>query len=451
MMRIKYRPMLAKVYSRLMRMRLSAFLILCLTLGGTSQDIVAPKLPLYILSLCVIAWGVIRIKNGDYIGKLKIPFLLLSLLFLASLLYLIPLPPSIWTTLPGRKNIVQGFELLSMAPPWLPLSVTPETTLFSMFDFLPPFALLMMVGVFASRREINLALRAVLIFAVFTVFLGVAQLSGLNESLYFYKFTNHGTAVGFFSNANHQASFLLMTLPIAAVISVNSVQKSLEDNFLTVLSMLAFFTLLIGVFLTSSVAGYGLAVYVLLATILLCVPNSGGKKKYFWAVSGIIVTVVLSDFLFLSGHSGELLSEFKGSGHASRRVLFADSYQAIKDFFPFGSGLGSFDNVYRLYEQAGESTIPHAHNDFLEAVLELGIFAIILIAAFLIWFGNLAYKAITSQRSSSLFAKGAFVSISSVFIHSMVDYPLRNIGLSVLFTFFICLLILHKDIFKDKK
>ncbi len=442
MMRTKY---------RLMDMRLSAFLILCLMLGGTSQDIVAPKLPLYILSLCVIAWGFIKLEDGDYIEKLKIPFLLLGLLFLTSLLYLIPLPPSIWTALPGRENIVQGFELLSMTPPWLPLSVTAETTLFSMFDFLPPFALLMMVGVFASRREIKLALRAVLIFAVFTVLLGVAQLSGMSESLYFYKFTNHGAAVGFFSNANHQASFLLMILPIAAVISVKSVQESLEDNFVTVLSMLAFFTLLIGVFLTSSIAGYGLAVYVLLATILLCVPNNGGKKKYFWAVSGIIITAVLLDFFFLSGYSEELLSEFSGAGHASRRVLFADTYQAIKDFSPLGSGLGSFDNVYRLYEHAGKNTIPHAHNDYLEAVLELGIFAIMLIVAFLTWLGKLSYKTVASHRSSSLFAKGAFVSASSVLIHSMVDYPLRNIGLSVLFTFFICLLILHKDVFRDKK
>ena len=51
--------------------RLAVFLLLCLIFGGTSQDIVEPKLILYILSLLIIGLC-LTIKNSkDTLYKLK--------------------------------------------------------------------------------------------------------------------------------------------------------------------------------------------------------------------------------------------------------------------------------------------------------------------------------------------------------------------------------------------
>ena len=39
---------------------------------------------------------------------------------------IVPLPPELWTALPGRSEIVANYRLLGVPLPWLPLSLAPE-------------------------------------------------------------------------------------------------------------------------------------------------------------------------------------------------------------------------------------------------------------------------------------------------------------------------------------
>ena len=55
--------------------------------------------------------------------------------------------------------------------------------------------------------------------------------------------------------------------------------------------------------------------------------------------------------------------------------ILSTTSRALRDFMPFGSGLGSFQSVYQLYEKpdAGhDDYVVHAHNDYVELALELG-------------------------------------------------------------------------------
>ena len=56
-------------------------------------------------------------------------------------------------------------------------------------------------------------------------------------------------------------------------------------------------------------------------------------------------------------------------------MLASTTVEIIKDSFPIGTGLGTFSTVYRRYEDPSRVTrqfANHAHNDYVEAVLELG-------------------------------------------------------------------------------
>ena len=126
--------------------RLSLFLLLCFIFGGTSQDIVAPKLGLYLISLLAIGYCLTVLNRESKFWDLKSMNMILGAFFIAHVVYLIPLPPGIWSHLPGRDFIVQGYQTLQVDLPWLPLSIAPEKTYFSLFDFLPPLALILMIG-----------------------------------------------------------------------------------------------------------------------------------------------------------------------------------------------------------------------------------------------------------------------------------------------------------------
>jgi O-antigen ligase len=109
---------------------------------------------------------------------------------------------------------------------------------------------------------------------------------------------------------------------------------------------------------------------------------------------------------------------------------------------PLGSGLGSFLKVYRLYERPDAVTseyVIHAHNDYAELTLELGVAGIILILLFLGWWGNRVW-AVWKEGEGGPFARAASIASGAVLVHSLVDFPLRTAAISACFAMCLALL-----------
>ena len=103
---------------------------------------------------------------------------------------------------------------------------------------------------------------------------------------------------------------------------------------------------------------------------------------------------------------------------------------------PFGSGVGSFDRVYRGIEPlsfVGPKFFNHAHNDYLELWLETGWLGVAAVVAVAAWFVANAARA-WSARGSSL-ARAASVGVLALAAMSSVDYPLRTEAVAALFAF----------------
>jgi hypothetical protein len=92
-------------------------LALCLILGGSTQGIWAVA-SLQIMAIVVIAYAALRYSNAD------VPRSVRQLLWLAAaaiglaVIQLIPLPPAIWTVLPGREVVIDSREALGLSLGW---------------------------------------------------------------------------------------------------------------------------------------------------------------------------------------------------------------------------------------------------------------------------------------------------------------------------------------------
>jgi O-antigen ligase len=124
-----------------------------------------------------------------------------------------------------------------------------------------------------------------------------------------------------------------------------------------------------------------------------------------------------------------------------RQEIWHTSLQAGMAAFPIGTGFGSFEQVYHLYEApwgVTNSYVNHAHNDFIELFVEGGLPAALLIAAFIIWWFVAARNA--WRDGGSPMARAASIASAAILGHSLVDFPLRTTAVGALFAFSIAVL-----------
>ena len=121
--------------------------------------------------------------------------------------------------------------------------------------------------------------------------------------------------------------------------------------------------------------------------------------------------------------------------------------QAIGQFFPLGSGAGSFEAVMRRFHppELPGVIINYAHNDYLEWLLEAGLGAALLIAAGLAFYlrqwGRVWRRG---EWTPFRFAQvGAGIALLLMMLHTLVDFNLR-IPANALFTAFLAAVFFHR-------
>jgi hypothetical protein len=202
----------------------------------------------------------------------KLPFGLRLLLVLImagvvlAMLQLVPLPPQLWTQLPGRAVIEDGYAALGPLP-WLPISLTPHATLNALFFGLPFIAVLL--GTTLVRQiDLRWIVAAMVVGTLAGVVLGAVQSAG-GEEWKIYSITNSG-AVGFFANRNFFGSLLVLNIPFAAAL-MSLDQKTDKQAVLTSRLIGVGYLLVIacGIVLNRSLAATLIAVPVSIASLAL--------------------------------------------------------------------------------------------------------------------------------------------------------------------------------------
>lgn len=118
-----------------------------------------------------------------------------------------------------------------------------------------------------------------------------------------------------------------------------------------------------------------------------------------------------------------------------RWCAYQATVQAIEATWPYGSGLGTFPDIFPAYRLANcgavRSIWDAAHNVFLEGFLTLGAVFIVGLACIYITF-LLILRAGLKNRHRSRFAPAVFAGLMILLsLHSLVDFSLQTPGLAL--------------------
>ncbi len=421
------------------------FLILVFLTGGGSradiQSIVVLR-PASVIFFGIGLWGLKR----QHITEYRFLFAMAVAICVLVLIHLVPLPPPIWRAIPGRELLVEIDRVAGLGDVWRPISLVPAATWNSFFSLFAPLAVLLLVV--QVSREHRFALLAIIIgLGLLSGFLGLLQAIGPSDGpLYLYKITNNGSAVGLFSNRNHQAVFLSMLFPMLAVFASTGIRTAEQAKFFGWLAIAAGAVIIPLLLVTGSRAGVVVGVVSLgLALFLYRTPkisqpakrkNQRFNPRVLFGGLGVLILGLVT-FLMARAQAFERLSAEDGTEDL-RLLMWGPIAEMANKYFPVGSGVGSFVETYQIDEPhalLSNIYVNHAHNDWLEVYLTTGVLGLVLIV-----FGLLAacfatvriLRLPTWNRDKSFGLLGASV-LFILALASLVDYPLRIPSLACVF------------------
>jgi O-antigen ligase len=441
---------------------LLAFIAITCFLGGGSRHDILSLIFLRPIAIGFIGYALIVARREDLAG-LPLPFYWLLALACLLGLQLVPLPYGVWASLPGRELFAQIARDAGMAEQMRPLSLTPARTWNALFSLSVPIAAFLLYAI-QSVEDRRRLIRVLVIVGAASAVLGFLQtLTGADSALYWYRIHTVGKAIGFFSNRNHQAMFLAITIVMAAL-WISRLRADDKGASFKLVILLSFIVIIIPFLLIlGSRAGVVLGVpAVLLAPWLIT--GSGpvrawadrwrrraeGRKRLVspiaLALGAYFVVAAIVVWVALSNSRREAFDRLLGPDDAAlnRASVLPYLFRMARDYLPFGSGFGSFDTVFRQYEKIQELSpvyLNEAHNDWLQIVIEGGWPAVALAAAFVGWVLFRAVTAIRQRATNDPREKLAFVAVlAMIAVGSLVDYPLRVPIMMMVIAFIVSLL-----------
>ncbi len=308
-------------------------------------------------------------------------------------------------------NINRNLPVFSqLAPGWPFWTSSPSRSLESALFAFCVLGFFLYVSGLNEIRQQGL-IRFVLLGFLINVIVGVIQLSyGSNVSIEdLFPFTIKSAL---FANGNHFSSLVYMMIPLLAWRFLAASRQPLVFALLTAL-VVAF------LFAVGSRAGMAISSALSIFCLIWFMANKLPHSIKLASVAMITLLVLVGFFYF---DTGALLEQ------DLRSVFFSNTWAAAKDHWLTGTGLGSFILVYPMYESPNEIVgvyANHAHNDFLELLLECGFIAVLIFLAYLV--------QILRNLFNSPLAEAATLSIFSVLVHTTLDYPLRTMAIAIVF------------------
>jgi O-antigen ligase len=420
-------------------------LLICFAGGGGARDDIASLL--FVRPAAVVCAALILLLPGKIeLKSVRVP-LAVCLAFAAWMaIQLIPLPPEVWRSLPGREMFAEPMRLVGLPQPWRPISISPDLTLNSLAAMVVPIAAL--IGSAALTREQRFSLLPVLIGAVLvSVLLGVAQLAGGESSpFYLYRITNRDSAVGLFANRNHGAALLAAAFPMLATWAALKAKAADAAGWRIVFAAAAGIVLIPMVLVTGSRAGLLFGGVAAAGAWLLYLQrpaaSTRGLRGWTMAVLGIGAIaaggLIFSFAAFDRAESLQRLLQDNPSGGLRLETVGLVTNLA-KEGFPLGFGFGTFDPLYRIHEPLEYLTpfyLNHAHDDLLELAITGGAPALALLLVGITWILISARRVFMTWRAPSAevgFARLGLVIMVLWLAWSLVDYPLRTPSLAMVF------------------
>jgi O-antigen ligase len=364
----------------------------------------------------------------------------IALLVLVPLAQLLPIPVDWWARLPGHAPFARVLEIAGESAGWRAISIHPAATQYSWLVMIPCLAVFLAVRQLdrARLRRIAMLFAAV---ACLEALLGILQ-AGTAQGSAFHLGNTHGggAATGTYVNRNHFAGLVEMALPmllalwaaemLPAVSHRGEVMREHPRNADMKFAMRALFSvltiiLLLALLLSRSRAGISAGMFAFgLAVVMLVWKSSTTQVR-------VVLAIVAAGAAILAASVGltPVLDRFAPDDVASnaggRWALTIDSLHAALALMPLGSGLGTFADVFRRYQ--GGAIIgfaDHAHNDYAELLVELGIAGLAVIVLLAAAFAMRWRSVVRNQRSrrTRFLQVAAGLGMLAVAVHGLFDF-----------------------------
>jgi O-antigen ligase len=357
--------------------------------------------------------------------------ILLGGLCLVPLAQLVPLPPSVWQTLPGRELATATLGVADVAQQWRPITLSIEPTFRTALVsiWLAAFLVLLLR---LPTPEFRRIFALVFVLGLVNAAIGMVQVVSGGTLLVFYPSTQSAFLSGLFANKNHAALFIAITL-LAGYAALYG-ERGWSRRWLG-LAIPVTLLLLAALLATFSRAGLVLGLVALAFLALLSVRMPARGRGRYIAIAGagailIVVTVALSTDL-----ASRSLARFESVDADLRWSIWQWSWPLVGTYFPVGGGIGTYPMLFPPAEQLAwvkPTYVNHAHNDYLEQLIEIGALAPV--------FWTLMLMAITPpllaawrdrRRQSGRLGLIAGAMLFLIATHSAVDYPLRRPAIAV--------------------
>lgn len=408
--------------------------------GGSSEANSFAFQAFRICAIALMAAGLLRLTRERLSLAQRAGILLATAAVALVAFQLLPLPYGLVSALPGRDFMVKAFAVAGITPSWMPLTLSPEATRACLLALLPPLALFT-ATLTASSRARWMLIAAILFGAAANTFLGLAQrFQGPQSGLYLFEIVNFGSATGFFSNRNNFAMLLCVAIPLTWAMSHKLLRRSQSSAPLAISAGVAMMVVIfMGLAASNSRSGILLGMLaLLLSTLMVWSAGASGSKRRSKGKYSVLVLLGGALIIGQFGMVGILrivetdpLTEYRGK-------ISEVTWRTAADYFPWGSGFGTFRPIYGMHETPAtmlSAYVNHAHNDWLELWLEGGLPAAALMACFL---GLYLYQAARlwnpgGNYAGAVLQRAASIVVLVLMLHSLVEFPLRMPALAAIF------------------
>lgn len=402
-------------------------------------------------ALLLVVIGIRRLRRADPITQ---PALLLAGLFIAvPLLQSTPLPPIVWTILPGHAPIEAVYQATGIDLPWFPASVVPLATLQSAAAMTLPLVffflgLLLPIGGavhFVRIASLGLGLN-LLLGALQVLFPGADGLRVLA--------LDENAVTGLFENPNHfgfSCALLVMLLP-AVMGRFGTAAQDTAARLMRqlVIAIVVLILIVIGISSQSRAA----IILSLMALAFLALESRHLFETRRAGLVFVLLSLGIGSLYFAAEITGVLADSFVKSD--SRSDIWRSSLDLALTHLPLGSGVGTFELAYLPHEPVATTSpfiINEAHNLYLQILVEWGLAGLALLAlgGAGLWraYGQGFHAASGAVRPApgnrqpdaqkladhrQLLRCGAAALVLTL-VHGFVDYPERTMALSALLSF----------------
>lgn len=285
--------------------------------------------------------------------------------------------------------------------------------------------------------------------------------------LYLFRYFGANVPRGFI-NRDHFSAYLNMIIPLTLGVLFAGTSQDSKNEAVRIPSTYSFYSLKVlllfsitvmaaALFLTMSRGGmFTFIAALLLMTVLALRRRTLRKHRWIiWAVMIFIVSTIA--WLGATPVIERILSikvEITSLYFSGRMPIWQGTVHLIRDYWTFGSGLGTFQYVFPKYQPPEIARfITNAHSDILEFLSEVGVVGFLMLAVLclVLFIYTLRRYFVRHNVWVSSLSIGFLGALTTIFLHSFTDFSLHMPANAVLLTIIISLFVMTLNIESDRK